>query len=108
MKPRIFANLCLSLLLLFAQHVALADAFSHHMRHVVSDQTSQGAIEEGSSSDDGDNGNHLSLDDLDSGLVVGYLFPALTRTPQYQSSSPFGDFFTTLSQYYSTRAPPIL
>jgi hypothetical protein len=108
MKSRIFANLCLSLLLLFAQHVAFADAFSHHSHHTISDQTTQCALEEGSSSsDDGDASNHVSFDDFN-GLVSAFVFPALDHSPQSQSQSLSGDFFTVLSQYYSTRAPPIL
>lgn len=112
MKSRIFANLCLSLLLLFAQHVALADAFSH-VRHTISDQTTdqttQCALEEGSSPDDGDGdtGNHVALDDLN-GLVSAFVFSVLTNSPQSQSQSISGDLFATLSQYYSTRAPPTL
>jgi hypothetical protein len=111
MKSRFFANLCLTLLLLFAQHVALADAFSRHMRHAVSDQTATQALsEEGGASsdtDNGDTGNHLSLNDLDSGLVTTFVFPAFVNTAFFQTHTTFSEFFTVLSQFYSTRAPPV-
>jgi hypothetical protein len=107
MKPRsIFANICLSLLLLFAQHVALADAFSH-VRHAGPEQT-QCALEEGTTSNDSDSGNHVALDDLDGGLVSAFVFPALNLSLQSQAHSHSGNFVTVLSQFYSTRAPPTL
>ncbi|HEX2603431.1 MAG TPA: hypothetical protein VHL60_02060 [Oxalicibacterium sp.] len=108
MKSRFFANLCLTLLLLFAQHVALADAYARHARHAVSDQTTtQSVLEEGSSSsDNNDTGNHFSLDDLDSGLISTFVLPAFANTAPFQAHSPFSDFFTVFLQFYSTRAPP--
>lgn len=107
MKSRsLFANICLSLLLLFAQHVALADAFSY--AHTASDQM-QCALEEGSSSGNSDTGdNHVALDDLDTGLVSAFVFPVLDTSHQSQAHSPIGEFFTVLSPFYSTRAPPVL
>jgi hypothetical protein len=109
MKSRFFANLCLTLLLLFAQHVALADAYARHARHAVSDQTTtQSVLEEGnsSSSDNSDTGNHFSLDDLDGGLISTFVFPTFANTAQFAAHSPFSDFFTVFLQFYSTRAPP--
>jgi hypothetical protein len=110
MKSRFLVNLCLTLLLLFAQHVALADAYSRHARHALSDQTTtQSVLEEGTaSSDNNDTGNHYSLDDLDSGLISTFVLPTFANTAQFEAHPPFSDFFTVFSQYYSTRAPPVL
>ena len=110
MKSRFFANLCLTLLLLFAQHIALADAYARHARHhAVADQSAQSALEEGrTSSDNGDTGKHTPLDDLSSGLISSYTLPAFANTASFETHPPFSDFFTVLSQFYSSRAPPAL
>lgn len=110
MKLRFFSNLCLTLLLLFAQHLALADAYARHTRHAISDHSTQSVVEEGSSasSDNSDTGNHTSLDDLGSGLISTFALPAFANTASFQTHLPFSDFFTVLSQFYSTRAPPAL
>lgn len=110
MKSRFFANLCLTLLLLFAQHIALADAYARHARHhAIADQGVQAALEEASaSSDNGDTGNHISLDDLDGGLISTYTLPTFANTASFEAHPLFSDFFTVLSQFYSTRAPPAL
>ncbi|HEV7856434.1 MAG TPA: hypothetical protein VGO72_05685 [Herminiimonas sp.] len=111
MKSRFLANFCLTLLLLFAQHVALADAFSRHARQAaVCDETAQCVLEEGaaSSPDSSDTGNHVSLDDLDGGLISTFFFPASVNSAPFTAHTLFSDYFTVLSQYYSTRAPPAL
>jgi hypothetical protein len=109
MKSRFFSNLCLTLLLLLAQHVALADAYARHARHAMGEQSTQSVLEEGrASSDNGDTGNHTSLDDLDSGLISTFTLPTFVNTAPFQAHPLFSDFFTVLSQFYSTRAPPAL
>jgi hypothetical protein len=109
MKSRFLANLCLTLLLLFAQHMALANAYAHHARHAISDQVTQSALEGGgSSSGNIDTGNPFSLDDLDSGLISTFVLPVFANTAPFQARTSFSDFFTVLPQYYSTRAPPAL
>jgi hypothetical protein len=107
MKSRFLANLCLTLLLLFAQHVALADVYAHQAKHAISDQTTQSALEDGSaSSNNGDTGNHFSLDDLDSGLTSTFVLPTFTDTARFVAYPPFSDYFTVFLQFYSPRAPP--
>jgi len=110
MKSRFFANLCLTLLLLFAQHIALADAYARHARHhAIADQSAQSALEEGrTSSDNGDTSKHTSLDDLSSGLISSYTLPTFANIASFETRPPFSDFFTVLSQFYSSRAPPAL
>lgn len=108
MKSRLFANLCLTLLLLFAQHIALADAYTHQVRHAISDQTQSVLDDDSTSADNSDTGSHLSLNDLDSGLISAFVSPTSANTAQIHARSSSSDFFTVLSQFYSTRAPPAL
>ena len=107
MKTRFLANFCLALLLLFAQHMALANAVSQRVQQVISEQAGQAALEDGTSGN-GDTGNHVSLADLDNGLISAFVFSPASNDARFQAHAPFSDFFTVLSQYYSTRAPPTL
>lgn len=104
MKSRIFANVWLCLLLLFAQHVALAESVTA-AQYTSGDH--QCALEDGSTSD-ADTGAHVALDDLDHGVAMVLNFPALPLASHGASKNPVIEFFSIVSPHYSPRAPPLI
>ncbi len=103
MKSRILANLWLCLLLLFSQHVALAES-------VTAAQYSSGdhqcALED-SSVQDSDSGVHVALDDVDNDVVVAFDFAVLSSASHLSPQKLVVEFFSVISPHYSTRAPPL-
>jgi hypothetical protein len=102
MKSRFFANLWLCLMLLFAQHVTLADSVTA-AQYTSGDH--QCALEDGSSSD-ADTGAHVALDDVDHGVVASFYFPLLPPASHQAEQKLVIGFFSAVSSLYSTRAPP--
>jgi hypothetical protein len=103
MKSRIFANVWLCLLLLFAQHVTLAESVTA-AQYANGDH--QCALEDGSMSD-ADTGAHVALDDLDHGIIALFNFFALPPASHVSTQSFVVEFFSVDSPHYSTRAPPV-
>jgi hypothetical protein len=104
MKSRFFAQVWLSLLLLFAQQIALADAISY-ASHAPSHH--QCTYDEGASAD-ADSNIHFGLDNFDNGLVSSYVIPVLANGQKPQAQGLFSGFCSPVSPHYLSRAPPLL
>lgn len=103
MKSRNLANLWLCLLLLFAQHVTLAESVTA-AQYANGDH--QCALEECSTSD-ADISAHVGLDDLGYGVIALFNFLALSPASHVSTQTLVVEFFSVISPHYSTRAPPV-
>lgn len=103
-RSRLPVQILLSLLLVLAQQVAMADATayaSHGPSHY------QCSYEEGTSAD-ADSGIHFSADHIDSGLVSSYVIPTFANQQARQTQGSFVGFCALVSSRYHSRAPPSL
>jgi hypothetical protein len=103
MKSRIFANVWLCLLLLFAQHVTLAESVTA-AQYTNGDH--QCALEDSSTSD-ADTGTHIALDNLNHVVIALLNFFALPPASHVSTQAFVEEFFSIDSPHYSTRAPPV-
>lgn len=104
LRSRLPVQILLSLLLIFAQQAAMADATayaSHGPSHY------QCSDEEGSSAD-ADSGVHFSADHIDSGIVPSYFIPVFANQQARQTQALFVGFCAVVSSLYHSRAPPPL
>jgi len=101
-KSRLSVQILLSLLLVFAQQVALADATayaSHGPSHY------QCTYDEGASAD-ADSAVHFSSDQFDNGLVSSFVIPVFANLQTRQTQGLFVGFCSPVSSLYLSRAPP--
>jgi hypothetical protein len=104
MKSRFLSHIWLSLVLLFAQQIAFADALTH-AHHSVSHH--QCTFEEAACADSDVNG-HSALDDFDNGLVSSFVQSVLSNMQVAQTQSLRSQFLSLVSPFYFSRAPPLL
>jgi hypothetical protein len=102
LKSRLPVQILLSLLLVFAQQIALADATayaSHGPSHY------QCTYDEGASAD-ADSAVHFSSDHFDNGLISSFVIPVFANFQASQIQGLYVGFCSPVSSLYLSRAPP--
>ncbi len=104
MQSRLLTSIWLSLLLLFSQQSAFADSLMHAHYSVSDDH--QYAFEDASF--DGDAGKHIALGDFNGLPAASFALSVLSNLVIMPVPEGIDRFFSAVSSYYSSRAPPLL
>jgi hypothetical protein len=102
MKSHFLINVLLCLMLLFGQHVTLAESVTAAQ---YSNGDHQCALEDSATSD-ADIGAHIALDEVVCAFVVLFQFPASTLVLHRDATQFVVSFYSVVSPHYATRAPP--
>lgn len=104
MKSRFLVNVWLAFALLFAQQLAFAETLTNIKRAHADYQ----CMYEDGSCFDGGAVSHLLFDDFDNGLTTSFALLKLPNLAIERPQLPIKQFFSAVSSYYSSRAPPLL
>lgn len=104
MKSRFFVNVWLVFALLFAQQAAFAETLTNIKRATVDYQ----CLYDDGACFDGGAVSHLVFDDFDNGLTPSFALLELPNLAIELPQASITEFFSAVSSYYSSRAPPLL
>jgi hypothetical protein len=104
MKSRFLVNVWLVFALLFAQQLAFAETLTNIKRAQVDYQ----CLYEDGACFDGGAVTHLVFDDFDNGLTTSFSLLELPNLAIERPQASFTQFFSVVSPYYFSRAPPLI
>ena len=104
MKSRLLVNVWLAFVLLFTQQLAFAETLTNIKRAQVDYQ----CLYDDGACFDGGAAQHLVFDDFDNGLTTSFALLELPNLAIEQPQAPITQFFSAVSSYYFSRAPPLL
>lgn len=104
MKSRLLVNVWLAFVLLFAQQLAFAETLTNIKRAQVDYQ----CLYDDGACFDGGAVQHLAFDDFESGLTPSFSLQELPNDAIEQPQASITQFFSVVSPYYFSRAPPLL